>query len=164
MARLRPLVADDPPAARLTRLLAVEIEIAAGQGAQAVEVLGPLPAERIGRPELLYLAEAAQHGARVPGLLDRLQSWLATNPQDGSVWQLAAAAYRADNQPLRALRADAEAQVAYQDWSGAVDRYKAGQEWMRQHRGSGADYMEVSIIDTRLREAESRLREDAAER
>jgi predicted Zn-dependent protease len=164
LARLSPLVADDPVAARLARLLAAEIEIAAGQGEAAVRALGPLPAGRIGRPELLYLAEAAQHGARVPGLEDRLQSWLATYPQDGTVWQLAAAAYRADNQPLRALRADAEAQVAYLDWSGAVDRYKAGQEWMRQHRGGSADYMEVSIIDTRLREAESRLREDAAER
>jgi len=163
-ARLKTLVADDAPAARLARLLSAEIEIAGGQGALAVEALGPLPPGHISRPELMFLAQASQHGAQVPGLLDRLQSWLATQPQDGTLWQMAAAAYRANGQPLRALRAEAEAQVAYLDWSGAVDRYKAGQEWMRRNRGSGADYMEVSIIDTRLREAESRLREDAAER
>jgi len=110
------------------------------------------------------LAQASQHGASVPGIADRLQSWLATYPQDGTAWQYLAAAYRADRQPLRALRAEAEAQVSHLDWSGAVDRYKAGQEWMRRNPGGGADYMEVSIIDTRLREAESRLREDAAER
>ena len=162
-ARLTALVAADPAASRLARLLSAEIEIAGGNGAQAVTALGPLPA-RATRPELFLLAQASQHGASVPGIADRLQSWLATYPQDGTAWQYLAAAYRADRQPLRALRAEAEAQVSHLDWSGAVDRYKAGQEWMRRNPGGGADYMEVSIIDTRLREAESRLREDAAER
>lgn len=165
-ARLAALVAADPKGARLARLLAAELEITGGDGKLAVSALGPLPpaGSPIGRPELLLLAQASQHGAAVPGLADRLQSWLAAKPQDGGAWQALAAVYRQENQPLRALRADAEVQASHMDWAGAVDRYKAGQEWMRRNRGTGADYMEVSIIDTRLREAESRLREDAAER
>ncbi|QHJ01547.1 M48 family metalloprotease [Xylophilus rhododendri] len=164
VAQLASAVAADPAGARLARLLAAEVEIAGGNGARALEALGPLPASGLGRPELILLAQAAQHGASSAGVTDRLQSWLATHPQDGGVWTLLAAAYRADNQPLRALRAEAEAQAAHLDWAGAVDRYRAGQEWMRQHRGGAGDYMEVSIIDTRLQEAQSRLREDAAER
>ena len=162
-ARLATLVANDPAGARLARLLAAEVEIAGGHGALAVTALGPL-SPGLTRPELFLLAQASQQGAAVPDIADRLQSWLAQRPLDATAWQYLAAAYRAGNQPLRALRADAEAQVAYLDWSGAVDRYKAGQEWMRRNRGGSADLMEVSIIDTRLREAESRLREDAADR
>jgi predicted Zn-dependent protease len=162
-ARLASALATDPAGARLARLLAAEIEVDGGNGVLAVSALGPLPAS-LTRPELMFLAEAAQHGAVVPSLVDRLQSWVAVHPEDGTAWQLLAAAYRADAQPLRALRAEAEVQVAHLDWAGAVDRYRAGQEWMRQHPGTPADYMEVSIIDTRLREAESRLREQAAER
>ncbi|WPB56865.1 M48 family metalloprotease [Xylophilus sp. GOD-11R] len=163
VARLAALVVNDAAASRLARLLAAEIEVAAGNGAQAVAALGPLSSS-LTRPELVLLAQASQHGAVVPTLTDRLQSWLATHPQDGTAWTLIAAAYRAENQPLRALRADAEAQVAHLDWSGAVDRYKAGQEWMRRNPGGSADYMEVSIIDARLQQAQSRLREETAER
>ena len=167
VARFATLVAGDPKAERLGRLLGAEVEIAGGNGALAVSALGTLPAagSPLGRPELMVLAQAAQHGGGTPGeAADRLQSWLATHPQDGGAWQALAGVYRLEGQPLRALRADAETQMSHLDWSGAVDRYKAGQEWMRRNRGTPADYMEVAIIDTRLREAESRLREDAAER
>lgn len=162
-ARLAALVANDPAGTRLARLLGAEVELESGNGALAVTALGPLPSP-MRRPELMLVAQAAQHGATVPGLVDMLQSWLATHPDDGTGWQMIAAAYRANNQPLRALRAEAEAQVAHLDWAGAVDRYRAGQDWMRHNRGTPADYMEVAIIDTRLREVESRLREDAADR
>lgn len=168
-ALLGPLVADDAPAARLSRLLAAEIELAAGDGARVVALLAPAgggaPPSGLRRPELVMLAQASGHGGRVADLTSRLQTWVGSHPKDATAWQLLAASYRADvpPQPLRALRAEAEAQVAHLDWAGAIDRYRAGQELMRQG-GPGADYIEASIIDTRLREAESRLREDAVQR
>lgn len=165
--RLASLVAGDVRAARLVRLLQADIELAAGRGPAAVQALLPtgvtaLPL-RTGRPELLAYAQARPLGVSAPDLSGRLQTWVATHPDDATAWQALATVYRAEQQPLRALRAEAEAQVAHLDWAGAVDRYKAGQEFMRRG-GPGADYMEASIIDTRLREAESRLREQAAER
>ncbi|MES2186164.1 MAG: M48 family metalloprotease [Pseudomonadota bacterium] len=167
VARLAALVADDARAARLARLLSAEIELGAREGARVVALLTPpgatAPPTVLPRPELVLLAQATQHGGVVPDLTSRLQSRVASHPQDATAWQLLADSYRKDGQPLRAVRAEAEAQVAHLDWAGAIDRYRAGQELM--HRGGpGTDYVEASIIDTRLREAESRLREDAAER
>ncbi|MCS4509579.1 M48 family metalloprotease [Xylophilus ampelinus] len=164
-ARLVPLVAGDARPARLVRLLGAEIELTGNRGAAAAAYLA-VPADKAapaGRPEVVYYAQAGQHGSGARDVSDRLQTWVARNPRDATAWQLLAAAYRADGQPLRALRAEAEAQIAHVDWQGAVDRYRAGQELMRAG-GPGADYVEASISDTRLREAELRLREEAAER
>ena len=164
-ARLAPLVACEARPARLARLLGAEIELTENRGAAAAAYLAAPSgkAAPAGRPELLYYAQASQHGSGARDVSDRLQTWVARHPRDATAWQSLATAYRAEGQPLRALRAEAEAQVAHVDWQGAVDRYRAGQELMRAG-GPGADYVEASIIDTRLREAELRLREEAAER
>ena len=68
-------------------------------------------------------------------------------------------AWQAQNQPLRALRAQAEAQVAIRDFSAAQDRLKAAQDLAR--RGGNQDHIEASIIDTRLRAVTELLREEA---
>jgi predicted Zn-dependent protease len=78
-------------------------------------------------------------------------------------WQLLASAYQAQNQMLRAIRAEAEAQVALLDYGAAVDRLKAAQDLVRRGGGQG-DHIEASIIDTRTRQVESLLREQALER
>ena len=100
------------------------------------------------------------------GLTERLQTWLAAHPRDAQAWQRLAAAYALQALPLRALRAEAEAQVARLDLAGALDRLTAAQDLLRQGgsaRGS-ADHIEASIIDTRRRQLESLLREQALER
>ena len=169
-ARLAALIAPmgDATSARLAQLLRVEVEVAAGDGAAAARLPGlaggtsPL----LRRPELVYAAEAAlAGGGPLRRSIDQLQTWVALNPRDGTAWELLARAYRADGQAMRALRAEAEVQVAHLDWAGAVDRFKAGQALMRTG-GSSDDYVEASIIDTRLTEAESRLRaqKEAAKR
>ena len=66
-------------------------------------------------------------------------------------------------QPLRAVRAEAEAQVARYDYAAAVDRFKAGQDLARRG-GAANDHIEASIIDTRLRAVQSLLKEQTAER
>jgi len=64
---------------------------------------------------------------------------------------------------LRAVRAEGEARAAQYDYAGAVDRFKAGQA-LAAKSSAPADYVEVSIIDTRLRAMQLLLREQAAER
>ena len=88
---------------------------------------------------------------------------MALNPRDATAWQLLAAAYTAQGQTLRAIRAEAEAQVALLDYSAAADRFKAAQELVRKG-AAGSDHIEASIIDTRARQTESLLREQALER
>ena len=75
--------------------------------------------------------------------------------------------WQQQKQPLRAVRAEAEAQVARYDYAAAVDRFKAGQDLARSlaQRGAAAnDHIEASIIDTRLRAVQLLLKEQAAER
>ena len=75
-------------------------------------------------------------------------------------WQTLAIAYGPQNEPVRAIRADAESRVAQLDYAAALDRFKAAQGLMRSSPAS-ADYVEGSIIDTRTRQVESILKEQA---
>lgn len=166
--KLLDAVRSDPAAARLASLLAAEIELAAGDAAAAIALIPPASSADAndGRPELLlrahaFLQGAARHDAQT--LTGSLQTWVTTHPRDASAWQLLASIWQTTGQPLRAIRAEAEAHAARYDYAAAVDRFKAGQDMAR--RGvSAADHIEASIIDTRLRAVESLLREQAAER
>jgi predicted Zn-dependent protease len=90
-----------------------------------------------------------------------LRDWVATHPRDASAWRTLGSLYNAQNDPLRAIRADAEANVAILDFVGARDRFKAAQELVRQSRV--VDHYEASIIDTRARAVEALVKEQAAE-
>jgi hypothetical protein len=70
----------------------------------------------------------------------------------------------AQGQPLRAIRAEGEAQVALLDYAAAVDRFRAAQDLSRKGGGQPGEHIEASIIDTRLRAVESLRREQALER
>ncbi len=157
--RLQTLAARDAAGLRLARLLAAELALAAGDPSQALS-LAEAGAAR--RPELLLSAQAQVQGGRAAEAAQRLQTWVATQPRDAAAWQALAGAYTAQGQALRAVRAEAEAQVAHLDYAAALDRFKAGQDMVR--RGSGGDHIEASIIDTRARQVESLLREQALER
>ena len=158
LARLKPLTATMERAASAVELLGIELDLLAG-------VVPPSAASfdmaRAGaRDQVLTQARsllAAQRAADVSG---RLQSWVAGHPKDAMAWQLLAVAYGSQNQPVRAIRADAESRAAQLDYSGALDRFKAAQGLMRSSPGS-ADYVEGSIIDTRTRQIESLVKEQA---
>jgi hypothetical protein len=45
------------------------------------------------------------------------------------------------------------------DYAGAVDRWRAAQDYSRQHPGDGAALIEASIVDARMREAQALLRQ-----
>ena len=60
---------------------------------------------------------------------------------------------------MRQLRAEGEVPMAHLDYAGAVDRWRAAQDYARQHPGGNADLIEVSIVDARLRQAQELLRQ-----
>jgi predicted Zn-dependent protease len=80
-------------------------------------------------------------------------------------WQWLASIQAAQGKGLRALRAEAEARVAHLDYVGAIDRLKAAQNQIRASgaASTSADHIDASIIDTRLRQIEALLKEQALE-
>jgi len=55
--------------------------------------------------------------------------------------------------------------VALLDYAAAMDRFKAAQALMRDAAGGArVDHIEASIIDTRARQVQSLLKEQALER
>jgi len=162
--RLRAVVQGDAAASRLARLLLAEIVLDAGDAQRAASLV---PADATGRPEVLLLSIAQTRSGQASAAAQRLQTWVTNDPRDGTAWQQLAAAYAAQQQGLRAIRAEAEAQVAWLDYQAAMDRFKAAQDLARRMARDGtlgADHIEASIIDTRARRVESLLREQALER
>jgi len=182
LARLLPLVRADAPALRLARLLDAEMALTAGDIPRAAAALKAIQtgarhepaseATALHRPELFLGTQlalqsahggAAQDATQVSDTAQRLQLWVSEHPKDGPAWQLLSSAYAAQGQSLRAIRADAEAQVAVLDYPLALDRFKAAQELVKERRASSgaADNIEASIIDTRRRQVELLLKEQA---
>jgi len=65
---------------------------------------------------------------------------------------------------LQSVRADAESRAVQFDYQGAVDRLKAAQDLLRQSTTGLAGtnlHIEASIIDTRARQFQAQLREQA---
>lgn len=159
-SRLDAVTADDAAAQRLARLLAAEIALGQGDAARALRLVD-VDSRR--RPELLLGAQAQVQTGKAAAASQRLQTWVSAHPRDAAAWQQLAAAYTAQGQALRAVRAEAEARVAQLDYTAALDRFKAAQDLVRKGAGGG-DHIEASIIDTRARQVESLLREQALER
>ncbi|MEJ7930350.1 M48 family metalloprotease [Ramlibacter sp. AN1015] len=161
--RLAPLVKTDAAAARAARLLTAELALLAGQPARAADLLGAGGSAAGNRPELLLGAQTALRTGRIDEAAQALQTWVTQHPEDGAAWQALAGLRQAQGQTLRAVRAEAEAQVAWLDYQAALDRLRAAQELARRG-GATHDHIEASIIDTRTRQVESLLREQALER
>ena len=174
--RLQKVTLQDAEAALQTRWLSVEIALAARDLLQPqLQALGDSlgmnrsDAATPRRPELLLQAQIALqtgHTESLDAIAQRLQTWVALTPNDALAWQFLARVYGVQNKNLRALRAEAEAKVAHLDYAGALDRLKGAQDRLRAPGGSNissADHIDASIIDTRLRQIEALLREQALE-
>jgi len=158
LGRLGPLAADMGPAGKAIELLAIELDLLEGKTPASI---ASVDITRAGsRAELLLQAKALMAANRAPDVSQALQTWVAEHPRDAMAWQLLALAYGQQNQKVWAIRADAESRVAQFDYSGALDRFKAAQGLMRSSPGR-ADHVEGSIIDTRTRQVESILKEQA---
>lgn len=165
--RLTDRLRDDAAGLRLAQLLRSEIALTQGQP-QAPAAWGA----GTRRPELMLWAQSLlrTEPAQAPQVAQQLQLWLAAHPQDAMGWQLLAQAHATQGLQVRAIRAEAESQVARLDYAGALERLKAAQDLLRQAsaagvaQGAAASHIEASIMDTRRRQLEQQLRELALER
>ena len=150
--------APDSLASKTLALLQLEVAFEAG--------LVPADAAQIdisattNRAALLMQSRALLAAGKPKDVASRLSSWVTDHPKDASAWRLLAVAYGNQNLTARAIRADAEAQVAQQDFPAALDRLRAAQAMLRSNPASG-DFMDASIIDTRARQVDLLVRQQA---
>jgi predicted Zn-dependent protease len=169
-ARLTALVRTDAPAARLATLLGAELALAQGDAPMASRFLGAMPTSNAAdggpsRATLFLTAHAAIQNRQTAATTQALQSWLVDHPRDAQAWQLLATAYAAQGSTVAAIRAEAEVNVVQMDYPAALARLKAAQELAKKPAQNGsADHFDASIVDTRARQVESLLREQALER
>jgi len=166
----RPLRASSRP---VIDLLEAEVAVADGQAYRATARLESLDgrdrAVRMARVEaaLKWLQQAADVRERWKARqalqlhTDGLATWVIDHRHDALAWSLLSVCHQALEQPLRAVRADAEARWALGDLNGALDRFKAGQRLVRNSRAP--DHVEASVIDSRLRDLERERRRAFAE-
>ena len=161
LARLQERTGTNAAASHLSRLLAMEMALAQGQVAQA-QKLG----QELGdasRASLLMRTQVDTLAGKGEAAAQTLQTWLADHPRDAQAWQLLAAADASIGRPVAAVRAEAEVNVAQMDYATALTRFKAAQDMARKS-SAPADHIDASIVDTRARQMESMLREQALER
>ena len=169
---LQALQAQQPPgqghaqAERWTRLLGLELQAARGEHAQVVQaLLAPGPRQRLPRPELVALSQSLLHLSGHPAASAAIEQLrLLVQAPDPQAWTLLAGLLAAQGQGLAALRAEGEAQLARLDLPGALDRFRAAQEAARRGPLQPGEHIEVSIVDTRVRDITAQLREQAQER
>lgn len=162
LALLQADVRADAAAARQARLMQAELALAEGNAPAALKALGTTH-DKEPRPEMLLRTEALLATGAAAPMAGALQTWVTLHPHDSAVWQALSLVWREDGQRLRSIRAEAEVRVAQYDYAGAVDRFRAGQDLSRKS-SSSEDYIEASIIDTRLRAVQALLREQTRER
>src|SRR6201999_4569107 len=88
--------------------------------------------------------------------VESLQTWVAERPRDVLAWTLLSQCAEPLGEKLRAIRSEAEAHAAQGDIMGAIGRLRAGQKLTRTGR---LDFVEASIIDSRLRNLEATRRQ-----
>jgi predicted Zn-dependent protease len=157
LLRLNPLVAQDPAASVLARLLAAELALAQNQATVASEQLKGMA--QTSRPAMLLLAQADTQDGRAAQAAQDLQSWLVDHPRDALAWQTLASAYEAQGRSMAAIRAQAEYSVAQLDYEAALYRLQAAQELARKTPAN--DTMEAAIVDTRIREVRTLMQDQA---
>ncbi len=168
----RSAAPTDLRAAQALTLLYAQTVQASGQPDRAVQVLAAVPQPSppgSARPLLLARAQAALDTARGGGSAtalrdhaEALQTWVAEHRTDAGAWALLAQCADGLGLRLRSLRAEAEARAALGDINGAMDRLRAAQRLARSSTAP-PDFIEASIIDTRLRELTAQRRAQLAE-
>jgi beta-barrel assembly-enhancing protease len=166
---VRNTSSKDPRAERAIALLNVQSLLARGDVTRAVAALAPYATDG-SRPTLLLAAQAAL-AAAPPGVVpeqpllkqqaDQLRTWVAIHPHDALAWTALKQIDERLGLPLLAVRADAESRVAIADFDGAADRLQAGQR--RARSGAAVDFIDLSVIDARLRDVEQLRRQQKAD-
>jgi predicted Zn-dependent protease len=148
-------------------MLAAESRLERGDAAGASGLMAGLPAAHSSsRPAVLLAARIAM--ASAPGdptlhqQAGRMQTWVADHPLDATAWLVLSQVWDRMGFPLRSMRSEAEGRYAIGDLTGAIDRLRAGQALARA--GGSVDFIDVSVIDARLRSIEAERRLELLER
>ncbi|HIV70704.1 MAG TPA: M48 family metalloprotease [Candidatus Aquabacterium excrementipullorum] len=163
-----------PEARRLLTLAEIDAGIETGRAAQAhatlVQGLGS-PASGLqaaGRPEIMLLArstlnlpDSREEPAALQEVVNALQPHLSNRPDDATGWTYLSSAWLRLNQPLRAVRAEAEASAATGDLQGAIDRVDSARKRFTQP--NSAELIELSVLDSRVTRWRQMLRDDSKE-
>ncbi len=159
--KLRAGLAGNTPDSQSSKTLALlQLEVALEAGQLPPDVAQIDISKTTSRAALLLQSRALLAAGKPKDVASRLSTWVADHPKDSAAWRLLAVAYGNQNLTARAIRADAEAQVAQLDYPAALDRLRAAQAMLRSNPASG-DFMDASIIDTRARQVDSLVREQA---
>ncbi|MDO9238347.1 MAG: M48 family metalloprotease [Aquabacterium sp.] len=117
------------------------------------------------RPELLLTAQVAlslpegrTQSAAQNQVASNLQTHVSNHPHDAAAWAILGELWQRLAQPLRAVRAEAEATAALGDLPGAIDRIQGAQKRFRQPNAD--DVIELSVMDARLKVWQRQQRED----
>ena len=158
---------------RSVALLKVESFLQRGEPARAQATLAPLTrsvgpvaaeAATTSRPVMVLAAQVAlaegrsKENAALRASADQLQTWVARYPDDAEVWSMLGRVSAQLGWALRSVRAEAESRYASGDLPGAIDRLKAGQRLARSST-TAVDFVESSVIDSRLRSIEAHRRQ-----
>ncbi len=184
-AALAPKDNADAHAAFALGSLQAQVWQASGQASRALAWFDAQRAPAAGpaaRPLLLLRAQAAIDAARAGGAsasgatggtavpsaslrnsTEALQTWVAEHKIDATAWSLLAQGADLLGLKLRSMRADGEAAAARGDLVGAIDRLRAAQRQARSGSAGAPDFIEVSIVDARLRELMAIRRAQLAE-
>ena len=160
-----PGVSEDGFIQRAFAPLFVHLALARGDIRAAERATLALGSAADSRPDLLLRAQvalAARDAAAVRGSAEALQTWVSEHRGDALAWLTLSQTAEQQGQALRAVRAAAEAQAALGNLQGAVDRLRAGQQLARRGM-AGNDFIEASVIDSRLRDLQAQRRELLAE-
>ena len=117
------------------------------------------------RPVMLLAAQIAlgeiaavtPDSAELKARASDLQTWVALHPDDSLAWGSLGQIWARLGQPLRSLRAEAESRYTLGDLLGAVDRLRAAQRVARS--GGPVDFIDASVVDSRLRDIEAQRRQ-----
>ncbi|MFT3663711.1 M48 family metalloprotease [Piscinibacter sp.] len=169
LARVQSLLADsgrpEARAARWVAMLRAQALLARGDAAGAGAALAPLASDTSRPVQLMHadvaLGASAGNEAALRRSAEELQTRVAVQPGDATAWATLGRLWARLNEPLRALRAEGESVYALGDLRGAIDRLRAGQRAARP--GNASDFIEVSVIDARLRDIQAQLRALMAE-
>ncbi len=160
---------------RLLSLAEIELHMQARQSQQARQDLSGLyrnPKRLQPRPELMLAAHLAltltgpEQEAALRQAASDLQTHLSDQPYDSTAWGTLSELWQHLNEPIRAVRAEAESSATKGDLPGAIDRVLGAHK--RFTHPSAADTIELSAMDSRLkiwqRQQREDMREDAAGR
>lgn len=144
-------------AAILSATLPVSTSVSSSTSASASVTSTP---QANNRAELFLLSNAQILNHEANKAASALRAWVASHPHDALAWQLLSKSYAAQKQTIRAIRADAEEQVALFDYAAALDRFRAAQEMVKGFTSAqDRDFIEETIVDVRTRQVQELLKE-----